>query len=133
MSDTRSFHLGDILSVTTGRLVAPGHIGAVHELLDYMTGDTLFTHQVPRAAGECEPELLRQHPDLADIEVPDFGSDPEKAVADWLSVQVGRFGEHRTVAPLNPADHTRIDPVAEFALHYPAVEVIPVTLDGGAA
>lgn len=126
---TRRFHLGDILTVTTGKLVSPGHVAAVHELLDFMTGDTLMTHQLPRAMEECQPELFRQHPKLADVSVPDR-FEGEAHVRSWLSEQVATFGEHWDVAPLAAEDHTRINPLTELAMRAPHLTVIPVELPG---
>jgi hypothetical protein len=123
---TRSFHIGDILSITTGRLVAPGHMSAVHEILDWMTGDALFTHQLPRASDECAPALRSQHPDLGAVEAPEF-ADPAH-VDRWLGEQVDRFGEHRDVAPLAGGEHAVIDPIAELATMMPDKTVIPVVL-----
>jgi hypothetical protein len=121
---TKSFHLGDILSVTTGHLVSPSHMDGIYDVLNWMTGDDLMTHQLPRAADECEGALLAQHPDLAGIVVP--GLDGKDAVDAWLAEQIALFGEYRDVAPLAPADHTRIDPIAELAMHYPNTQVIRV-------
>jgi hypothetical protein len=56
MSDKR-FHIGDLLSVTDGRLLSPNHVQGVIELLSHMTGDSLMTHQLPLAADAMEPEL----------------------------------------------------------------------------
>lgn len=57
----RTFGLGAILTVTTDVFLV-ADIGDIYQLLNYMTGDNLFTHQLPRAAGECKPALLAQHP-----------------------------------------------------------------------
>lgn len=122
---SRDFHLGDILTVTTGYLVAERHMDAVYDLLNFMTGDDLFTHQLPRASNECASALLAQHPDLAAVVVPNTFSG-EANVRAWLAEQVERFGETRSVEPLDPSDHTRINPLDEMAMHYPHVEVIPV-------
>jgi len=62
---SKLFHIGDILSITTGRLVSPRHMEGVYDILGYMTGDSLFTHQLIRAADRCKPVLLEQHPFLA--------------------------------------------------------------------
>lgn len=121
----KTFHLGDLLSITTQRLVANGHIGAIHELLDYMTGERLFTHQLPRAARECEPALLRQFPRLAEVHAPDEFEGKEH-VERWLAEQVTLFGEWFEVEPLAEQDHTRIDPVAELAMIRPDLPVIVV-------
>lgn len=127
MAETRKFHLGDVLTVTTGLLVSPGHVAAVHEMLDYMTGDVLMTHQLPRSMDECKPELLRQHPQLAAVLVPEEFEGKADVLA-WLDEQVCTYGEHLDVAPLNPEDHTRVDPLAELAMKAPHMTVIPVVM-----
>lgn len=78
----RNFHIGDILSITTGRLVSPRRMDGVYDILNYMTGDDLFTHQLIRAAEECAPALREQHPDLTDVDaggVPWRGTRPKMA------------------------------------------------------
>lgn len=128
-TDSRTFHLGDILSVTTGCLVSPRHMGGVYDLLNYMTGDNLFTHQLPRANQECEGPLLAQHPDLADVEVPaTFGG--KDHVEAWLAEQVVRFGEYRDVRPLPAADHTRINPITELRMIRSDIEIITLEVPG---
>jgi hypothetical protein len=120
------FHLGDILSVTTGCLVSPDHVGGVYNLLNHMTGDNLFTHQLPRASDECRPALLAQHPDLADVVAPDFAD--EAHVWRWLAEQVDLLGETREVEPLKPGDHTVIDPIAELRMIRSDMPIVVVEL-----
>jgi hypothetical protein len=103
----------------------------VYDLLGYMTGDELFTHQLPRASRECEPALLAQHPDLADVKVPDRFEN-EAAVWLWLAAQVDRYGMTREVSPLPAGDHTRIDPTAELRMLKPDVKVIVLGVPDGA-
>lgn len=122
---SRTFHLGDILSVTTGLLVSPHHMDAVYDLLNFMTRDNLFTHQLPRACDECRPDLLRQHPDLADVPVPQEFTDVDH-VEVWLAEQVKRFGEHRQVTPLAAGDHTYISALTELAMMMPDKPIIVV-------
>jgi hypothetical protein len=128
---TKTFHLGDILSITTSRLVSPRHIDGVYDILNWMTGDSLFTHQLPRACDECEGPLLAQHPDLAAIVPPESFGDgskgsAEEAVNRWLAEQVAIYGETREVAPLAGDEHTRIDPFAELRMIRPDAEIVPV-------
>jgi hypothetical protein len=137
MSGTKTFHLGDILSITTGRLVSPRHMEGIHDILDWMTGDSLFTHQLPRAMDECQGPLLAQHPDLAAIGVPDDFGDGEhagQAVDNWLAEQVAVYGETREVAPLAGGEHARIDPIAELrTMMRPDAEIIGVVVPDGAS
>jgi hypothetical protein len=60
----KKFHISDVLSVTTGRLVSSRHMDGIYEILNFLTGDNLFTHQLPRAMRECEPWLKTQYPQL---------------------------------------------------------------------
>lgn len=101
----RKFHLSDILTITTGRLLSNRMMDGVYDILNYMTSDNLFTHQLPRAAGECREPLLAQHPQLRNLEFPD--SD----LHVWLDEQVQKFGECLPVAPIN--DHVHLDPLIE--------------------
>lgn len=58
------FHISDVLTVTTGRLVSARHMDGVYDILNFLTGDELYTHQLPRAMRECEAFLRIQFPDL---------------------------------------------------------------------
>jgi hypothetical protein len=108
----KDFHLGDILSVTTGKLVAPSGMDGVYAIMSYMTGTDLFTHQLPRAALPCALALLKQHPALGEIEAPEFAQ-PEDVPA-WLAVQVAKYGEHLLVALLEPGAYLTKDPIQEM-------------------
>lgn len=70
MSETREFHLGAVLSVTTPYMLCPDGIDGVKDLLEFMTEDLLDAHQLRRASDECTPRLLEQHPWLAEVTVP---------------------------------------------------------------
>lgn len=85
----RQFHLGDILTITTGRLVSPRHMDGVYDILNYMTGDTLFTHALPRASRECEEPLREMYPWLRAVTVPD-----EFEGKDQCRPMAGRAGRH---------------------------------------
>jgi hypothetical protein len=122
---TRAFHIGDILTITTGRLVSPSHIDGVYAILNWMTGDNLFTHQLPRGMDECAPSLRAQFPDLADVEVPDdFGG--YDGVRAWVEQQAIIHGDTREVAPLAAAEHTHIDPVTEMRKVAPHAEIVTI-------
>ena len=51
----KMFDLGAILNITTGRLFT--NMDDVYEVLNYLTGDDICTHQIPRvmkAAKRCK-------------------------------------------------------------------------------
>ena len=84
----KTFDLGDVLSIVPGRLVSPRHIQGVYEILNWMTRDNLFTHQLPRASHECRPWLKRWFPSLAesdearlDVLITEQGDDGKNADA----------------------------------------------------
>lgn len=107
---TRSFDIGDVLTVTTGILLSP--MEDVYAILNFMTGDNLYTHQLPRASDECRPFLLQQFPALAALDTTCVDGSNWKA---WLDEQVAKFGRTLQVAKLPPHAHEQIDPLSELA------------------
>lgn len=110
MTQTRDFHLGDVLSIATPFLMSPRGIEGVYDILGYMTGEPLWTHQLPRAGKECAPEILRQHPQLASANCE--GVTPENHAAR-LAALVAQFGETLPIAPLNSREAQYDTPVAD--------------------
>jgi hypothetical protein len=104
------FNLGTVLSVTTGRLLCD--IGSVYDILNHMTGDNLFTHQLPRASEVCEKPLLAQFPQLAAMQVPDDLRGEESCQA-WLNSQIAIHGDEFDVETLESWQH--INPLTELA------------------
>lgn len=127
--ETREFHVGDILSVLTGVLVSTRHVDGLYDLLGFMVGEPVWTHQLPRAARECEPALRKQFPDLATITVPDGIHTEEKLLA-WLAPLEQQYGATHTVTRLAAEDHTSIDPVTEMRMHHPDKLIVPIVDDG---
>lgn len=121
----RQFHIGDILSVTTGYLVSPAPgLNGVWPLLDYMTGEALFNHVLPRAMKVCAPAILAQHPDLADADC--TGVTPEN-VTERIAALVERYGEYREIAPLGADTFERRDPLAELVAMTDKPIIVAVT------
>lgn len=113
------------MSAATGRLVSPRHIGGVYDILGFMSGQELMTHQLPRVSRECEPSLRAQHPELCAVEIPD-DLDTEVKVLAWLVTLYPQFGEAVSVKALPLEDHTVIDPIAEFKMVNPTARVIEI-------
>lgn len=76
-----------------------------------MTGDNLFTHQLPRASDECKPYLLKEMPWLNKVDISTVqGND----WAGWLRQQVKKYGEYHKVSTIPQDDHDVIDPREEL-------------------
>ncbi|SHY94168.1 hypothetical protein [Mycobacteroides abscessus] len=79
---------------------------------------------MPRAAGECKPALLEQHPQLADVDVPDL-PDADAYMAYLARLEV-TYGTELAVTALPDDGHTHIDPLTELADMMPGKPVIAV-------
>lgn len=123
----KRFHVGDVLSVTTGCLVSPTHMGGIYGILNYLTQGNLFTHQLPRAMDECRPWLLRWHPEMAGVDASPVKD--EATLKAWLAEQAARFGEWIELDPIPADDHTQKDPLTELAEMVPPERIVPVVLD----
>lgn len=117
----KKFHVADVLTVTTGCMVSPRGIEAVYDILNFMTGDSLFTHQLVRACNVATPVLLARFPQLAKVKKPVFdfsgklGGDlamQEQIVSAWVQEQ-GLDMEFE-IEPLAPGEYVSMDPAAEM-------------------
>lgn len=114
MTETKSFPTADVLGVVTGRLLREGGFNDLHEVVEWMAGEPVFTHQIPRICDEASPVIVAMHPELQAVvreaEVMD-GGNCLAIVAGWRQ----RYGETITVPRMNADQHERIDPVSELA------------------
>jgi hypothetical protein len=85
----KQFHISDILSITTGRLLSTRHMDGIYDILDFLSQDELYTHQLPRAMKEFQPYLLEQFPQFVDIDK-DL---TQENCGVWLQKQTVKFGE----------------------------------------
>lgn len=115
------FHVGDILSIITGRLVSPRGIEGVYDILGYMTDDTPYTTQLGRFGEECKPHLQQQH----DSALAAFYEPPEEAMVSTLSIykwlggiSVALGGSLLTVKPIGEDDHVAMDSITELTLDH---------------
>lgn len=121
--ETKQFHIGDVLSITSDKLISLDHIGGVYNILGWMVGEDLMTHQLPRVSRECEPFLREQHPELSAVDVPDTINSKESALA-FLETLYPRFGQFVAVAKVPDVEHTPIDPIAEIKMIRPDIQII---------
>jgi len=126
---TKQFHIGDVLSITTGRLVSPEGMSGVQGILEWMADGPVWTHQLPRVADEAAPVLRTAFPDLATTEPTDEEMVNKESAEAWLESIVAEHGAYRDVPQMAPDDHAHIDPIAELSDMVGADRVIPVVVD----
>ncbi len=134
-AEAREFHLGDLLSITTGHLLSPSGVGGLYEIIDFVTGQPHFTHQLPRGAETIKPWLLEQHPWLADVVVPETVLENEATVLAWLATATAERGETHPVKAMPEGMYVGREPLAELvemAGGKPVIAVVAPTEDGGA-
>jgi len=116
------FHLSTVLTVTTGFFVARDGLEEVYAIPNFLTGDSLFTHQLPRAGKQCTPALLFQHPLLQTVDSDvlrerlkgvELREERKRLCAEWVGEQIPILGEWLDVQPLN--SYTPVDPIKELA------------------
>jgi hypothetical protein len=120
------FNTNDILSVVTGRLM--GDIGGVYEVLNWMTGENLFTHQLPRVRQEGAPVIVARHPHLQEAIEESAEVTPDNWKT-WLSTWTDRYGPQIAVPTMNNEQHERIDPMSEAAEYFAPSQTIVVRHD----
>lgn len=118
---SRRFHIGDILSITTGRLTSPRGMDGIYDILGYMTDDSPFTTQLGRFAEECTPYLEQQ----LGATIKPYSEVPETITGSlglykWLhDVTEGMNGDpFLKVGKIGEKDHAAIDVMAELELDH---------------
>lgn len=121
--EPRKFALGDILSVTGDKLVSPRLISGVYDIMNFITGESLFTHQLVTYRELCRTHILSQHPQLAEV---DDSTVTKDNCWEWLERQCRKYGKQLPIAPL-PKDHGMVaDPISDLFDMVPAEKVIAV-------
>lgn len=94
----REFHLGDLLSVSDGHLIGPNGIDGVYNVMGFIMGRELWTHELPFYANQCSLVIKHQIPFMKEIVFPEdiFGWGP---VAQWLAPVVQEYGEWHAIVP----------------------------------
>jgi hypothetical protein len=125
MNDTRTtnFPTVDVLSTVTGRLI--GKIDGVYEVLNWMTGESVFTHQLPRISREAQPVMIGTHPALQQAIDEAEQVTPENWET-WRDLWLERYGPTMAVPKMNHHEHERIDPMSEAAQHFRPEQIIAV-------
>lgn len=125
---TKAFPTEDVLSTITGILI--GGIGGVYEVLNWMTGENVYTHQIPRISREAQPVVVAAHPELAAAVAEADQVNPENWQA-WRDLWLGRYGRTIDVPKFNADAHERIDPLSELAEIMPPDRIVVIDPGSG--
>ena len=116
----KQFHVSDVLCIGTGRLVSFRGFGAVYDVLNFMTGDDLFTHVLPRAQTACQPAILARYPwmgalDCSTITAENYKQWVADAVREHLGLETTSDGPMLDVEALPPGAWGFRNPLVEAA------------------
>jgi len=113
MNKTKVFPLAAILSVVGNKLMCKD-IGEVYKILNFMTNDNLFTHQLPRVSEECKLYLLKKYPQLKEYltVVCEINNGNYK---NYLTKFENKFGKTLIVETISKQNHKRKNPITELA------------------
>lgn len=120
---TKDFPTADVLSTITGVLM--GKIDGVYEVLNWMTGESVYTHQAPRIGREAQPVVVAAHPELAQAITEAEQVHPGNWDV-WLARWIDRYGETIAVPKFTADTHERIDPISELAEHVHPDKIVVV-------
>jgi len=109
---SKKFHLSDILMVTTNRLLRPGGMEGIYNILSFMTSDRVYSIQLSRVVLECRPYLFNSMPWLREI---DASGVDESNWKEWMAGMVNKYGKFHDVETIPMDDHDIIDPHVELA------------------
>jgi len=100
-AESKIFHIGDILSVTTSILVSPRYMDGLYELLRYLTGEEPAFESVPDVSARCRPYLVTQYPLLDQVDTDgitfenwqEWLGDQKFLYGEWLRIERPQAGE----------------------------------------
>lgn len=130
MAETKLFSTDKVMSIVTGVLVC--EMIGVYEVLNWMTGESLFTHQLPRVCREAVPVILAAHPHLQSAvdEAEQVNGDNYQS---WVNTWIDRFGPEIAIPTMTTDQHQRIDPLSELAGKVHPDDIIVVEVGEGHA
>jgi hypothetical protein len=110
-NNQKVFDLGAILNITTCRLLT--NMDDIYEVLNYLTGDSIYTHQIPRVIKVARSYVLSLYPELNGIDNDVVINSFEDAKI-FIDEQKQVFGEKLPLMPMSKADgYSYVDPIIE--------------------
>src|SRR5574344_113500 len=118
LESKRFFDLGAILNITTARLYT--NMNDIYDVLNYLTGDNLFTHQIPRVMEYAQDYVLALYPELKGVGVDTPITNIDEATS-FVDMQKKKFGDKLPLTPMTKeSGYYSVDPFTEFNNQLPS-------------
>lgn len=125
LNTTKDFPTLAVLSVTSGRLLTQpkdagegNGIDQIYEVLEWMSDDLPFTHQLVRFIEECKPWIYRWHPEIIEadkwIENKLIERCETENVKACQAAMLAKFGKTITLQKIPQSYHDIKDPFDEL-------------------
>lgn len=112
MNEAREFRTAAVLSAVTPILLCP--MGELYELLSFLVGRSVFTHEIPAAMRLASPSITAEHPELIGLDLSHVT--PENWSTE-LALLEARFGVALALHPVGwntLAEKSPIDTAVEL-------------------
>ena len=110
----KAFHISDILSVTTGRLVSTRHMEGVYDVIGHLVGRDVLTHELVVFHDQSTEEIHNQLKWTR--EVPEATAEDMKDIPGWLANLEDKYGsEHTLTTPLDRFEDEDYNPLVSLA------------------
>ena len=110
-NNSKQFDLGTILTITTAKCRLFTEIENLYIILDYLTGSTHLTHELPRAHEIVRPYVLSLYPNLEGVG-DDVVIESYEDLENFLTEQKKIFGETLALSPI-PKGYSYIEPTTK--------------------
>jgi hypothetical protein len=93
---TKTFTLGEVLSVLLGKMLVLEH-GGMYTVVRHMTSGPVYSHELCDAYAVCRPYILEAHPQLGVLDRDSVDGDN---YGTWMPEKLERFGNKFELSPL---------------------------------
>jgi hypothetical protein len=108
-----------VLTAATGIMLCDS-FADVHRVFDLVLDDQIMTHQIPAAGDEVAAALLKQHPWIAEIEL------PTPPTPEWVASVIAEYGPSLEVVADPDVRWTRRNWHADLLALVPPEKIIAV-------
>lgn len=110
-NNERTFDLGTVLTVTSGRLFTS--MDNVYDILNYLSNDEIYTHQIPRVMTVAKSYVLERYPQLDGVGK-DVVINNKQDVETFIDEQKSIYGDSFGLSPMTDEIYQHIDPIDEI-------------------